>query len=282
MQSPLPQDESANTLGIEQSPPLDLENKSFIGRNNSHNEFLPPKMGLPEEKEEESKNYLPERDDNIPFDMGNAIVFDTSIMQNAFNHLFQMANSNKDYFAAFLKENSMLKTRVEQLEKHHTFEEGRLNMLRGDHDNFQNTANDHFKDLSKVNEKTNTRLKKLEDKVNDFEDKFILLENAPDGAGADLKQVEIMVHKLRKEFRDSFLQDEDLDVIREQIAKHEEILTKHTLTNEETDDRIKQVTAHVHRKAENKMVKDEIIKMRKAIEELSKRPMAKGDGSVQV
>jgi len=60
---------------------------------------------------------------------------------------------------------------------------------------------------------------KLDEIVSDFESKLMLLGAGAGGGGADMKVFEIMIHKLRKEFKNRFITSDELEEKEGEIMK---------------------------------------------------------------
>lgn len=79
---------------------------------------------------------------------------------------------------------------------------------------------------NKLNEKSqetmqesDKKITKLDEVVSDMESKMMLLGVGSGGAGADMKVFEIMIHKLRKEFRNRFITTEELEESEQKVMK---------------------------------------------------------------
>lgn len=73
----------------------------------------------------------------------------------------------------------------------------------------QKAMNTQFQDLIADKEK---KLTKLDEALSDIDSKMLLIGGAGDGgSGADMKIFEIMIHKLRKEFKNRFVTEEEVD-----------------------------------------------------------------------
>ena len=63
------------------------------------------------------------------------------------------------------------------------------------------------------------KINKIEEAVSDLDSKLLLVGGVGGGAGADMKVFEIMIHKLRKEFRNRFITNEELEEREQNILK---------------------------------------------------------------
>jgi hypothetical protein len=114
---------------------------------------------------------------------------------------------------------------------------------------------------------------------------MMLLGGGSGGVGADIKVFEIMVHKLRKEFKNRFISHDDLEECEKNIMKEVEKVKEHDGSIEENTSKYDYMKQQLENMVDKKDLKYEFDRLHSNIRQLkaqmASRPVEDGDDNTQ-
>ena len=159
-------------------------------------------------------------DSKIPFDLDDCVSVNLMTLKNVITFMMNKINKNSKICSEMVNTNHELRQKVAEMEKKALEAKTDVDIFAGQLNTFvedKKKANQKQASLATENEK---RVNKLDESINDMESKLLLMRGAGGGgAGADMKVFEIMIHKLRKEFRSRFITSEELEEREQSIMK---------------------------------------------------------------
>lgn len=184
----------------------------------------------------------------IPFDLDECVTVNLFTLKNVLTFIMNKVTKNSKINSELLDSNNELRRKLTEMEK--TVLEKTTDMdilkVRLHFSPFRKTLAGSWKTRNSTNLKHSDQLadfqkkvSRIDEVVNDLESKLLLVGGSGDGStGADMKVFEIMIHKLRKEFKGRFVTAAELD------EKHQEY-TKEFLRVKELDNEVSNIISRV-------------------------------------
>lgn len=220
-------------------------------------------------------------DSKIPFDLDDCISVNFMTLKNVITFIMNKVNKNAKINQELIMANQETKKKVTELEK--ALMESRTDgdILRNQLNSFMTEQKKEMTRVATNSSEVEKRTNKLDEAVNDLESKLLLVGGSGGGAGADMKVFEIMIHKLRKEFRNRFITSEELDE-RDQVFKTElEKFTEIELSIKENMAKIDLFRKSLENTVDKKDFKYEIDKLNSNVRGLGSRLKSRPTGDAQ-
>lgn len=154
----------------------------------------------------------------IPFDLDDMVSVNLMTLKNVVTFIMNKVAKGSRINQELVNSNQEMKAKITELEKtiltHKTDTDIALNQLKAFMDEQKTLGDKHASEMHENSKK----MAKVNESVSDFESKLLLL-GAGSGGGADMKVFEIMIHKIRKEFKNRFITFDELEETENNIMK---------------------------------------------------------------